>query len=449
MLVSCTQHAEQKSEIPPTQSPDTAITTKPAEYKAGELITQVIAAADPSQSYALYLPKNYDTISHLPAMIFFDPHGSGSYPVGLFRSLADEFGFILVGSNNSKNGITFEQTNLIASHLVSEVVNRYAANPGRISLAGFSGGAKAALMAAETNETLISVIYCGAAVPVTSFRRLPPALGFAGTKDMNYTEIISSAKTMDEMNFSHSIVSWNGKHEWPDSVTFSNAFYWSCFQAMKLNIIPVNKQQVNRFISSMEKKLAATKSLTATSGCLEQLISFIDGIADAGSYRAKLQSIQHSAAFRKEMANQNGMLQKEIKLKESYMQAFNEKDLRWWQDEVMRMNRVEGPEKEMYQRLLGYLSLAAYSYSNNSLKQNNFPAAGHFLAIYKLADPTNSEQPFLSACLYAKQGDQPNAIMSLKEAIRLGLKDKSKIEQEESFSSLRSNPEFSSLLNGL
>lgn len=155
-------------------------------------------------------------------------------------------------------------------------------------------------------------------------------------------------------------------------------------------------------------------------------------------------------SYKKELQKQQGNFQMESNLKQNYMECFQSKDLNWWRDEISRMRNLKAGEQEMmYQRLLGYLSLASYSYSNNAIRQNNFSAAQQFLAIYKLADPENSEQPFLTACMYARQGDQGKAIAALKEAVQLGLKDKGKVESEESFNSLRGNTEFNKLLSGL
>src|SRR6266404_2597304 len=72
-------------------------------YEAGKVIDSVICKADPAQSYALYIPSKGNATA-LPVIYFFDPHGSGALPLNKYRSLAEAYGFILAGSNNSKNG---------------------------------------------------------------------------------------------------------------------------------------------------------------------------------------------------------------------------------------------------------------------------------------------------------------------------------------------------------
>src|SRR5882672_10577374 len=83
---------------------------------AGKIIDSVICKADHTQSYALYIPAKGNGFA-LPVIYFFDPHGSGAFPLGKYKSLADKYGFIIIGSNNSKNGNDWTTTESIWVHL--------------------------------------------------------------------------------------------------------------------------------------------------------------------------------------------------------------------------------------------------------------------------------------------------------------------------------------------
>lgn len=417
------------------------------KLKSGEVISSVIAERDPSQSYALYLPKNYSDSVKYPVIIFFDPHGSGRYPLDLYKGFADEFGFVLMGSNNSKNGLQFDQTNVIAKSLVDEAVTKYSSGKKNISLAGFSGGAKVALVAAATQPDLSSVIYCGAAIRFDNINQLPPALAFAGESDMNYTDVISSVPALEEKKMVHSLIEWKGKHEWPDSSSFEDAFYWCSFNAMRNKSREIDNKRIKTFLQKKNKSLTDKQNSLMQYNLYNQIIQFLQGVVDVTAYQQKFLIVKKSDSYKKEMQKQQNGLQTENNLKQNYAQCFESKDLNWWKEEIARMRNIKASDQEkMYQRLLGYLSLASYSYSNNAIKQNNFSAAQQFLAVYKLADPENAEQPFLTACMYARQGDREKAIAALEEALKLGLKDKSKVETEESFRSLHGDAEFNQLL---
>ena len=445
-LFSCTSnHPEKESVVSVAEQNKISV-----PFKAGEVISSVAVEQDPSQSYSLYLPKNYSDTSQFPVIIFFDPHGSGSYPLGKYSLLAERFGFILIGSNNSKNGMQFDQTNDIANKLIKEAAAMYSIDSKRISLAGFSGGSKVALVAAANHPELLSVIYCGAAIAFGDMKQLPAALGYAGEGDMNYSEVISSGSSLSEKMIEHFVIEWKGKHEWPDSLSFEDAFYWNSFIAMRNKLIVPSNELINQFLQRKMTLLIRSQSILAQCNLYSQVITFLDGLADVKGYQQKMAALMKTDSFKKDFLIKQDLLQAESNMKENYLQCFEMKDESWWKDEITRMRNVKASDQEiMYKRLLGYLSLASYSYSNNAIKQNNFSAAQKFLSIYKLSDPENSEQPFLSACLYARKGDSKKAIAFLREAIQMGLKDKAKIEKEESFDKLKTDPEFNQLISQL
>jgi len=450
VFFSCTSNhpkkeGEKEAPVPVVENPKIK-----EPLKTGEVITSVAVGQDASQSYALYLPKNYSDSIKFPVMIFFDPHASGSYPVSKYKLLAEHFGYVLMGSNNSKNGLQFDQTNVIANALLNEAVSKYAGDQQRVAFAGFSGGAKVALVSAADHNGLLAVIYCGAAIPFDNIQQLPPALGYAGERDLNYTEVIASSAPLTEKKISHAVIEWKGKHEWPDSISFVDAFFWCSLNAMRNKTTAVDNDLINLYLQKKNNPASFHQPVLSLYNTYIQEIVFLRGLTDITSIEQKFSTLIKTDLFNKEIQRKQNVLQTERNLKQNYAQCFESKDLNWWKDEIARMRKVKtGDQGKMSERLLGYLSLASYSYSNNAIKQNNFSSAQQFLAIYKLSDPENSEQPFLTACMFARQGDQEKAIASLKEAIRMGVRDKTKIETEESFNSLHGNAEFNKLISEL
>jgi predicted esterase len=382
---------------PGKRAADTEATGEAAEQKenfeAGNLYRAVTGSASAAQSYALYLP-------HQPAqgaMLFFDPHGDGSYPVSKYISLADQYGFILIGSNNSRNGISFEETNRIVDELINETASRFKIGNGLISLAGFSGGARVALTAASIHPELNAVIYCGAGMEPAALKTLPPALGIAGKSDLNYTEVIALDNALEKKGSPHCLVQWNGKHEWPDSVIFKNAMQWSLFNAMKKNLVQRNDEAVQKFIM---------ENLKTSSDVLEEelrqrkMIAFVKGLADVSSVEQKRNAILSSPEYLKAVAAQRESFEIENRMKQNYIECIQTKDIGWWRDEIARLQKIKsGSEHNMYQRLLGYISLACYSFSNAAINQGRREEAQKILAVYKLADPENPDIANLEAAL--------------------------------------------------
>ena len=70
----------------------------------GEVLAQVACASDANQTYALYVPRSFDPAKKSPVLFCFDPGARGRVPVERFKAAAEKFGWIVAGSNNSRNG---------------------------------------------------------------------------------------------------------------------------------------------------------------------------------------------------------------------------------------------------------------------------------------------------------------------------------------------------------
>src|SRR5262245_39197634 len=70
----------------------------------GQIVESVASIDNPNQTYALYLPSNYTATRSWPILISLDPSAHGSVPVEHFKEAAEQYGWIVVGSNSSRNG---------------------------------------------------------------------------------------------------------------------------------------------------------------------------------------------------------------------------------------------------------------------------------------------------------------------------------------------------------
>src|SRR5579871_4786818 len=96
-IVSCAGKNASKEKDNFSDSTMNQPAVKVDSFIAGKVIDTITCAGDASQSYALYIPSIVNTAA-LPIIYFFDPHGNGSLPLNKYKSLADEYNFILVGS---------------------------------------------------------------------------------------------------------------------------------------------------------------------------------------------------------------------------------------------------------------------------------------------------------------------------------------------------------------
>src|ERR1700704_6670228 len=119
----------------------------------GEVHASVAELADPSNSYALYLPSNYSQARRWPLLLVFDPFARGETSVKLFHEAAEKYGFIVAGSNNSRN---FQDPSVAIRLLAADIKEHYATDPRRLYVTGLSGGARVASSLALACKNCIS-----------------------------------------------------------------------------------------------------------------------------------------------------------------------------------------------------------------------------------------------------------------------------------------------------
>src|SRR6516164_11764075 len=79
----------------------------------------------PGQSYALFVPSNYRADRTWPILYCLDPGARGRAAVERFAAAAEKAGFLVAGSNNSRNGPLAPSREAIGL-MVADTHERYA-----------------------------------------------------------------------------------------------------------------------------------------------------------------------------------------------------------------------------------------------------------------------------------------------------------------------------------
>lgn len=410
-------------------------------FATGQVIPNVICHTDATQSYALYLPASHKT-EKLPVIYFFDPHGNGALPLNNYKSLAEEYHFILVGSNNSKNGNDFSTADRIWDNLFTDTKNRLPVTVSQIYVCGFSGGGKVASYLGLHHPEIKSVIAGGAGI---SLLNSGGAINFtftaiAGTGDMNMTDLVLINNELDKTTTRHRIIFFNGKHEWAPESTMNTAFAGLQLDAMYKKAIPVNDSFINKFVVDGKASVAAllqADNYTKAAGACNVYTSFLNGLSKQASwFIEKDKSIQSSLSYQRQYNIEQDLFTREENIKHTYQQHFESADAAYWQNtinEVKQKAKQPTPEGAMYQRLQAYLSLAFYSFSNQLINNNRNDEARYFVELYKLADPSNSEAWYFSAMLDARNGDRATTVEDLLKAVANGFADKNRLTNQAEF----------------
>jgi predicted esterase len=340
----------------------------PDGLSSGVVLTSVLVHSNRSHSYSIYLPSKKIENNRYNILIFFDPHAEAVRTITKYKNLAEKYSCILIASNDSKNGVDVNTSKQIVEELVNESIEYYQADEKKILLCGFSGGAKVAINSAVEMSNISRVVYCGAASPFQNCNHQLSLLGFAGRMDMNYSEVVSAGLIKSSNNVNNYCVEWNGKHEWPDSATFEQAFYFIDNNYFKLNVIKIDESKVK-------------------------------------------------------------LMEEEQIIHQKYISDLQTKDEVYWQSEIIKLNS-NIDENGLNQRLLGFISLMCYSIANQIIHQGDVKTAKRILNIYKMADPKNPDCDYFFALMYAKMNQPDRVFISLNNAIANGFKDVAKVKSE-------------------
>ena len=215
------------------------------EFARGKLVERVVCLKDAGQSYALYLPSSFDPARPWPALFLFDPGARGPLAVEAFREAAETYGWILVGSNNSRNG-PMRESGLAAQAFWADASSRLPLDGRRIYASGFSGGARvASAFPMFIDRTIAGIIGCGAGLAAgvePGNLKAAAYFGVAGLADFNYGEMKGLDRAFDPSRVPHRFFFFEGPHDWPDPASCARAVAWLEIMAMKQGLRPIDQQ---------------------------------------------------------------------------------------------------------------------------------------------------------------------------------------------------------------
>ncbi len=253
-----------------------------AEPPRGRIIDDMKCAAEPFQGYALYLPSNYSPERSWSLILAFDPRARGRSPVERFQAAAESYGYIVAGSNNSRNG-SWEVSMAAIEAMSADVYARFRIDDKRIYTAGMSGGARVAMQVALGSGRIAGVIASSAGFPDSVPRKTVSfaVFGTAGTEDFNYLEM----RLLDRsLTTPHRVVIFEGGHTWLSSELATEAVEWMEIQAMKSGRRERDAALIDKLFTRRATQADAQTSDKDTALALAALSSDFGGLKDVSEF---------------------------------------------------------------------------------------------------------------------------------------------------------------------
>jgi dienelactone hydrolase len=430
----------------------------------GIVHASVSVAADPSNSYALYLPSSYSTGKRWPLLLVFDPFGRGEVSVKLFRDAAEKYGFIVVGSNNSRN---FQDPSRAIELVWDDVKHRYSIDAHRLYTAGLSGGARvASSIALGCNKCIAAVIACSAGLPAHASTPAPDITDWylaAGTTDFNYPEQLHLKEALDSSHAASRFVVFNGPHGWMPADVADDALAWLQLRAMIKGVAPVNKDFISsQFASRLHQAQAAQKDgdVLAAERAYREIAADFRTLRDIKEVEAAAKSLEQSDEFRKARKNEKAALelQDDIANKITNLigaisqgpdnRATLSTQLQSTVDDSYRRQREKASntmtQQAVSRGLASAFAFAAETGQQDMLKKNYSHARDMFEAGV-VVQPDSAWASYLLATAEAQLHENKQAIDDLKKAVSKGLTNR-KLLDDSAFDRLRTDEKFKQLV---
>ncbi|MBD3414892.1 MAG: hypothetical protein GF421_10735 [Candidatus Aminicenantes bacterium] len=441
------------------------------DFERGTVISKVLCQHFPSHSYALYLPQEYTPEKSWPILYALDPSARGYVPVEHFKEAAKKHGFLVVGSNNFRNG-PWEDIFQAVQIMWDDTQSRFSIDSNSIYVTGFSGGARAAVLFSQAaNHPVTGVIGCGAGLP-SQFNpeEINPSIyyGAVGFADFNYREMIMLDIRLNQAKVTHHIHYFEGTHAWPPSDVCLSAWEWMEIMRMKQYIVPEDREKTERIYAKKRQRAQDLEEQGKIYWAVlryQTISSLFRGLKDTSEIKEKINLLQQRDEYKQFAQRENERIQRETEIVSICGSVFNRIEqspqdcidfealfakmkLESLQEEAQAQNQVE--EQSLAVRLLHLIFNRAVQTGNQHLKNNHpLKAVVLFQIASKASEGNESVHKrvlFDLAQAYALNSDKQTAVHYLELAVKKGFNDASAVQNSPYFEGLRESQPYQNVL---
>jgi len=444
-----------------------------AAVPPGRVIEKIRCHVDLAESYALYLPSNYTPAKKWPVIYAFDPMAQGRVPIDKYQEVAERYGYILVASNNSRNGPLLIGIGA-AQAIWQDTHVRFPLAPQRAYATGFSGGARVACALGRIAAgEVVGVIGMGSGFPLGAGQGPSADLPFifygtVGIRDFNYPEMMQLDRALTGLNIVHRVEIFDGGHDWAPPPVFAEAIEWMELRAMKTGGREKDETRVTEWFN---RRLAKARELEAAGSLAEAFQQFqwldadFEGLHDVAEVKAEISQFEGTKALKQALKRESRRQERIQTMVDAANGALNQAIGPWRQQggspsqirealeslgfaDRLKLAR-ERPDKDegiAAERFVRGVLVHAYEEATEALARKDYATARLDLMIAAECAPESAQIHYMLARVYALNQANKNALAELRTAIEKGFSDRGELENNPDFVALRQTPEFAKLL---
>jgi dienelactone hydrolase len=429
----------------------------------GKIVDRLVTIDDPQQSYALYLPSQYSPDRRWPVLYVFDPFARGKTAVEVYQVAGEKYGYIVVGSNNSKNGPGAQQLEA-AQAMWNDTHRRFAIDKDRVYTSGLSGGARVATAFALYCYTcaVAGVIAHGAGYPVMQGKN-PANDRFLfyvaiGDEDFNYPEIVTLRRKKENSGAPYKVKVYPGPHQWAPPEIAEDALAWLELKAMQSGTEKTDPAFV-------QKQFEATKAEAARAlqrgdaltlyYTLRELASDFKGLENVTKFENELAQVKDSKTFKTATHNEQREIDDQqsltataagelaqLRVAEPDAQAGLAQHIASVLADLRRQAHSNSRDRTVCSRAFSQLWVQGIEAGQDEFRNGRMQQATAYFQLMSNTRPDQAWPVVLLAEAQVRAGNKKAAIKALEEASRRGLKHPEALAQDPELQPLVSEPAF-------
>lgn len=436
------------------------LTAQEKLYKKGFVTDSLRVSDTADESYALYLPLNFDGRTGLPVIFVFDGEGRGKPAARLFQPAAEHQGYIIVSSNNIARDKSQEENLMAAVRLVQDITKTLPIDLNSISYAGFAEGAEVATSLPLIINHTHGVIYVGSQLfnlSNTEGKEKFVTVGIVGNKQVNLGNMEIGSMQLRSKGYPGSLYTFDGGLEWPSSEIIASAVGSLTLEGVKSKERPFDQPLLEE-LYQQDLKLAegfiSSGNYLLAQSYLENISEKYRGVLKTGEVKGKLNDLRKSKGFKAQNRDLQKVREKEARLWNDFIYYFNQDiatanfaNLGWWNYQKMELQKLaEGEDKAEAAMALRLIDLLERLSEEKlvEVEREDLPLESRLLAymLTTVFDQQNFDAYKKIISLSTMDNDYSTALFYLEEMLKNGYKDLESLYEIEGTLGLKLSREF-------
>ena len=439
------------------------VTAQEYSIKKGMVVDNLQVSDSLSESYALYLPTTFSNTKKWPVLFVFDPRGRGKSAAQLFKSVAEEQGYLVVSSNDISSENELVENVETAARLMYSVSRMLPADFQQVATAGAMDGAKVATSMPLMFSNILGVVAAGNQylnMDLLDRKNDFAFIGIVGDEQFTSTGMNVTAAALDDQKHLTAVYTYEGDSDWPKPEIISSAVGSLSLKAMEKGLRPKDLQLINRLYQNdigRVNQMMSTNEMLMAWYLLEVMDQKYDGLKDLAEVEQKQSQLRRSRTFLKQKKEEEEVMAEEDRLKNDFLYYFREDvetanfdNLGWWNYQKIKLDSLTqrgGARAKMAKRVEGFVKEMA-KMTRQEFQKKNPDLENELLAnmILTIFDPTNYKAYKRIITLSAQDNDFGTALFYFEEMLKNGYRDKDGVYDIEGTLALKMTPDFNWLV---